>query len=146
MKLIGVASLVVLGSALALSGCGGDSDSSGSYVTSYKTKIFNGNEYSCPSEAAQKDCKTDTMCKAAKCKLTKEVTKPFDPENTENCKTDGKTVYGQKRNICKVTLSFLNQGKPSEVICADDGKIILAGGLQSKTGSIKVNDYLFTCQ
>lgn len=142
-------SVLLLGSALALSACGGDSDSSGSndsYTSSFTTTIANGNKYSCPTKAALNTCKTDSQCKASKCTLTKQVTKPFDPANTADCKVNGQTIYGQKNGVCKVSLSFLNNGQPSEVVCQANGTIVLANGVKATSGTINLNDRIFTCK
>lgn len=142
-------SVLLLGSALALSACGGDSDSSGSndsYTSKFTSTISNGNKYSCPTKAALDTCKSDSQCKASKCTLTKKVTEPFDPAKTANCKVSGQTIYGQKNGVCKVSLSFLNNGQPSEVVCKANGTIVLSNGLQAGSGTINLNSRIFTCK
>lgn len=135
-----------LGAALALSACGGDSDSSGAqYNSTYNIKLANGNEYSCPTETAHKQCTTDSTCKAATCKLTKKVVEPFYPDSTKNCEVIGTTIYGIRGETCKVSLSILNGGKPVPVICLNNGALILNGNT-SGSGTTNLNNYTFTCK
>ncbi|WP_131668823.1 hypothetical protein [Psychrobacter pygoscelis] len=142
--------IVLLGAALALSACGGDSDSSGSSSTSsFKSTIANGNQYSCPSEAAMKTCKTDSQCKADKCTLTKKVTTPSDTTTTTACKISGKTVTGYNNKSCK----FVNSKADANIIitCTSgqmqlDGNV---GNFNSSGGTISsgtpINDYILQC-
>ena len=120
-------SVFLLGTALALSACGGDSDSSGSsFTSSFTSTISNGNKYSCPSQAALDTCKTDSQCQAAKCTLTKQVTTPSDTTTNTACKVSGKTVTGYDSKSCK----FVNKSVDANmVITCNSGQMQLDGNV-----------------
>lgn len=145
-------SVLLLVSALALSACGGDSDSSGSndsYTSSFTTTIANGNKYSCPTKAALNTCKTDSQCKASKCTLTKQQTTPSDTTTTTACKVSGKTITGYNGKSCK----FVNNAdKANMVVTCSSGKMQLDGsvtGFKSSGStfntSFPAGGYTFQC-
>ncbi len=138
-------SLLVLSSALVLSACGGDSDSSS--FTGTKT-LGNGNVYSCPSEVALTACTTDATC-ATSCTLTKENVKPVNPSNpsaSNACETSGSNIFGVNGKSCIASVPALNGGADSTVDCLSNGTLIINNGLQVTNGSFNLNGFTFTCR
>lgn len=133
--------LTILGSALALTACGGSSGSSSFNGT--KT-LGNGNRYTCPSQQAMDQCTSDATCSKI-CTITKQVVKPVVPGKGNQCEIKGKTVHGVKGGTCKVSLPKLNGGSPTEISCPASGAIILGNGLQAGSGMINLNGYKLTC-
>ena len=100
-KLLGMS---VLGMALALAGCGGDSDSSG--------------------HDNQTNAKKETPAKTKPAE-----TKPTTPTTSE-CKSDGNTVYATAQG-CTYSISNFNGGTPQTYVCTGSG--VTSGGLSAKT-------------
>lgn len=139
----GFFNLCVIGSALALSACGGSSDSS-SY-TGTKT-LGNGNKYTCSSEAAFSSCSDDATCTAS-CTLTSGSVKPIESPSGDNaCETDGNNVFGVNGTSCLVSVPSLNSGELSTVDCLSNGTLIINNGFTVSNGSFTLNDYTFTCR
>ncbi len=133
-------SLVALGSALALSACGGSSESSS--FTGTKT-LGNGNQYTCTSEAAMDSCTSDSTCSAS-CSLTHKAVAPVDTSTPTGgkCKVDGNNIIGKKGKTCIVNLPALNKGKDVEMSCKN-GKLILGGS--SFSPGMTINGSTFKC-
>ncbi|MDO5768668.1 MAG: hypothetical protein Q4P13_04120 [Psychrobacter sp.] len=131
---------LTLGAALALSACGGDSDSSGAphQTSSYTKTIANGNIYSCPSKPAVDQCLNDSSCAAAKCDLIKVVTPPA-PDTT--CKSVGNTVYATAKG-CSYSNASMNSGAVQTYKCVG-GKV--TNGSITAT-NINLNGIIITCE
>lgn len=105
-------SVFLLGAALALSACGGDSDSSGS---------------------------TTTATPPAKPNKPTEPAKPTKPKDT--CKVEGKNVYVPKEGSCTFTIAKVNKGVQQTYQCSGGyvswGNISAGGALNFGGYSIK---------
>lgn len=105
-------SVLLLGSALALSACGGDSDSSGSKTTATKSTTSD---------------------------KPNEPTKPTQPKDT--CQVEGTNVYVPQEDSCTFTIEKVNNGVQQTYQCSGGrvslGNISAGGALNFGGYSIK---------
>ena len=142
----------VICSALFLSACGGDSDSSSDASNQgfigNKT-LVSGNRYTCSTREAYSLCDDDKTC-TANCKLiatNANPANPIDPSVTNPCETEGVNVYGKKGSACLIPISSFNnsQGKRYNLNCSASGGASIGDNIKSG-GSITLNGYKFSCR
>ncbi|WP_457857030.1 hypothetical protein [Psychrobacter pulmonis] len=114
-KLLGV---LLLGSTLFLTACGGDSDSSGSSYTGSNSAPTNPN------------------------------TKPTTPPKPTiaKCKSEGKNVYVPREGTCTFAIPNVNGGKESSYECSGNTVTLgskISGGISA--GSLNFNGYIVQC-
>ena len=115
-------SVLLLGSALALSACGGDSDSSGSNTTTTKPATpTQSNEPTKPNQPTK-------------------PTKPAKPKDT--CKVEGSNVYVPKEGSCTFTIEKVNDGVQQTYQCSG-GYVSL--GTISAGGALNFGGYSIKC-
>ena len=147
-----VLSSLIIFSALVLSACGGDSDSSSDTSNNgfvgYKT-LVSGNRYMCSTREAYSLCEDDKTC-AASCKLIAtdaNPANPIDPSVTNPCDTEGVNVYGKKGSACLIPISSINnsEGKRYNLVCSSTGGASIGNSIKAG-GSINLNGYNFSCR
>ncbi len=147
-----ILSSFVICSALILSACGGDSDSSSDNNTTGFTgnkTLVSGNKYTCTTRESYSLCEDDKTC-AANCKLVAtnaNPANPIDPSVTNLCETEGFNVYGKKGGACLIPISSFNntQGKRYNLSCSTTGGASIGSNFISGS-SINLNGYNFSCR
>ena len=111
---------MLLGAALGLSACGGDSDSSGNTASTPKPSVPNDSNPPKPTPPPQ-----PTVAK---------------------CKSEGKNVYVPKESTCTFAIPKVNGGKESSYECSGNTVTLgskVSGGISA--GSLNFNGYIVQC-